>query len=129
MKFHHVALSVKNLEVSKLFYENILGFKEVKRFERPDLGGQAVFLKLNGLRLELWEFNKQKPNEDDFSDLNAIGYKHIALQVADVQQTCNELKAKGIEVTEPTQGAMAKYIFIKDPDGLPLELLEWSENF
>jgi len=128
MNFHHVALSVKNLEDSIVFYKEHFGFVEVKRFVRPDLGGHAVFLGLGPAHLELWQFDRQKRNQDDSSDLNTLGYKHIALQVPDLESIYTQLKAKGLEITEPKQGAVAKHCFVKDPDGLPVELLELPED-
>jgi catechol 2,3-dioxygenase-like lactoylglutathione lyase family enzyme len=44
MKLHHVALTVKDLNTSLPFYENLFGFKEVKRFRRDDMGATGCFL-------------------------------------------------------------------------------------
>ena len=56
MKYNHIALSVKDLERSVEFYQEVFGFVEVKRLEREDLAINIVFLKLNTedeLHLEL----------------------------------------------------------------------------
>lgn len=125
MKIHHVAISVRNLENSANFYKDIFGFIEVKRFERKDLGGKAVFLKLEGMQIELWQFDKQIENKDDLSNLNILGIKHIAFEVDNIEEKYKELKAKNIEISEPKLGASgARYSFLKDPDGIPLELYE-----
>lgn len=125
MKIHHVALSVRNLENSANFYKDTFGFKEIKRFERKDLGGKSVMLELKGMVIELWQFENQIENKDDFSNLNIIGIKHMAFEVDDVEKVHKELKSKNIEITEPKLGASgAKYSFLKDPDGIPIELYE-----
>lgn len=125
MKIHHIALSVKNLEKSTRFYKDIFGFDEVKKFEKKDLGGKAVLLKLGDTRLELWEFVEQIENKDDFSNLNILGMKHFSIEVDGIDQKYRELKSKNIEITEPKLGASgARYCFLKDPDGLPIELYE-----
>ena len=125
MKIHHIALSVKNLKVSLQFYKNIFGFEEIKRFERKDLGGKAVFLKLDNTQIEIWEFGKQIKNKDDFSNLNIIGIKHIAFEVSSLEKVYQKLKSKNIKIDKPKIGASgAKYAFLKDPDGLPIELYE-----
>jgi len=125
MKVHHIALSVKNLEETVNFYKKLFGFEEVKNFERKDLGGKAIFLKLNEIQLEIWEFNNKIKNKDDFSNLNILGIKHIAFEVNDIEKTYNEIKSRGIEISEPKQGASGKrYCFLKDPNGFPLELYE-----
>jgi len=83
MKIHHVALSVTNLNRSVKFYSDLFGFSVSDRFERPDLGGKAVFLELNGLKIELWEFKEQKFAKEDQSNLHIIGIKHIAFHTSD----------------------------------------------
>ena len=125
MKIHHVSLSVKNLENSVKFYKDIFGFSEVNRFERKDLGGKAVFLKLGDTHIELWQFDKQIENKDDLSNLNIIGIKHIAFGVSNIEEKYNEIKSENIEISELKMGASGKrYAFLKDPDGIPLELYE-----
>lgn len=128
MKFHHVAVSAKNLEIATKFYIDNFGFKKVREFERPDLSAKAAWLELDGNYIEFWQFKDQIDRKDDFFNLGILGYKHIGLKVDDVQKAYEDLKEKGLDVSEPKQGTVAKYIFVKDPDGLPVELLEFSEN-
>src|SRR5438445_7828508 len=117
MRLHHTSLSVKNLETTATFYKDVFGFVEAKRFERPDLGAKAMFLKLHNSYLEIWELDNRMSHKDDLENLNIIGYKHIAFEVDDIQKTYEEMLAKGLNASEPKQGAVAKYIFIKDPNG------------
>jgi len=124
MNFHHVAINVKNLEASTAFYKEHFGFTEVKRFERPDLGGKAVFLSLGPAHLELWQTQEQHPNQNDLGDFKVLGYKHIALQVSDVDAEYKKFKDRGLDISEPKVGAVAKHCFVKDPDGLLIELMQ-----
>jgi len=94
MRIHHIALSVRNLDRSVEFYKEVFGFVEVKRFEREDLGGKAVFIKLKEMQIEIWEFKNQILNNDDYSDLNILGIKHIAFQVENIDEMCEKLKSK-----------------------------------
>ena len=125
MKIHHIAISVRNLENSVNFYKDVFSFTEVKRFKRKDLGGKAVFLKLEDTLIELWQFDNLIENKDDFSNLNILGIKHIAFETEDIDKKYEELKTKNIEISEPKLGASgARYCFLKDPDGIPIELYE-----
>ncbi len=125
MYIHHIAISVKNLEKSLCFYRDILGFKRVKIFSRKDFGGKAMFLKSKNINLELWQLDKQIKNKDDFSNLNILGMKHIAFSVGDIIKEYKRIMEKNIKISEPKLGASgARYCFLKDPDGIPIELYE-----
>ncbi|VVB77517.1 Glyoxalase/Bleomycin resistance protein/Dioxygenase superfamily protein [uncultured archaeon] len=122
---HHVALSVKDLDASLIFYKDLLGTKEGKSFERKDLGGRAVFLVLDNIQLELWQPYEQKPNKDDLTDLNTRGIRHIAFEFDDLDAKYKELKAKGIDIDEPAPGAsVSKLCQLRDPDGMVVELYQ-----
>ena len=125
MKIHHIAISVRDLEKSSNFYKNIFGFEGEKEFKRKDLGAKVIFLKLNDIHLELWQFDKQIENKDNFSNLSILGIKHIAFEVDNIEEKYKELKSKGFKISEPKLGASGgRYCFLKDPDGLPIELYE-----
>lgn len=125
MKIHHIALTVNDLRRSVNFYTDVFGFSELKRFEREDLGGKAAFLELNGIKLEIWEFSEKSKIQNDLNNLKIIGLKHIAFVVSDISKIYQELKDKGLEISEPRLGTSGTYYcFLKDPDGIPIELYE-----
>jgi glyoxylase I family protein len=121
---HHIAISVKDLNRSVEFYKETLGFVQAQQFERKDLNGKAVFLKLGNMRMEIWEFRDRVEPKDDLSDLKVRGLRHIAFSVIDLDQIYKELKLKMI-ISQPRMGASGKrYSFMADPDGIPIELYE-----
>lgn len=125
MKFHHIGISVSNLEKSLDFYKSNFGFKEIERFTKENWNGEAIKLELNDMELELFCFNNAKPKNDDYSDLTTIGIKHIAFLVKDIEKEYQILKAKGVDIDEPKIGTtVKKFCFLRDPDNLSIELIE-----
>jgi glyoxylase I family protein len=60
------------------------------------------------------------------TDPSQVGYRMMALEVDDMEQTVAELATKGVAVTwGPMKLADSIRAEIHDPDGFSLELREW----
>lgn len=130
LKPHHTAISVRSLEKSLAFYEQ-LGFKQVHRYDEADGSMSIVHLKLGEYFLEIFVYNKNREapavNYDYANNLEEIGVKHIALQTEDIEKSLTELKKAGLadEKTQITHGrTKVSYFFIKDPDGVWVEIVK-----
>ena len=123
-RIHHIAVIGTDYERSKAFYVGILGFtvkSEVYRAERDSWMGD---LALNGeYILELFSFPSPPPRR---TGPEAVGLRHLAFEVDDVDASIAELIAKGVRCEEvridPHTGHKMAFFF--DPDGLPLEVYE-----
>ena len=123
-RVHHIAIIASDYEVSKRFYLDVLGCElltEVYRAERDSWMGD---LALNGEYLiELFSFPDPPMRP---SGPEALGLRHLAFAVDDVDAAREELSASGVRVEEvridPHTGR--KMVFFFDPDELPLELYE-----
>ena len=125
MNIHHIAISVKDSEKSSKFYKDNFGFEEINRFTKPGWDGSAIILKLRDLQFEIFQFQNPIDMKDDFSNLKVIGLKHIGIQVKNVKEKYEELKNKEVDIDEPKKGTTcAYYCFLRDPDGIPIELYE-----
>ncbi len=132
MKFkpHHVAISVKDIAKSKRFYE-IFGFKEVFSYHDENLS--LCHMKLGDFILEIFAFKNAIKKEDLplWEELKIIGVKHLALQVEDINKALKFLQEKGIiseDITIKIGKSGIKYFFIKDPDGIFVEIVEDNRN-
>lgn len=122
-KIHHVAVIVSDYEKSRNFYVNILGFKIIRENYRPDRGDYKLDLELDGCELEIFSGRGNPPRP---SYPEALGLRHLAFLVEDMETAVSELKEKGVD-TEPVRTdefTGKKMTFFHDPDGLPLELHE-----
>lgn len=117
-KIYHTGITVKDLEESKKFYRDILGFKEVKSYEKPEAGLKCVFLELNRQIMELFESTKPKEN-NTLDDLHTIGIRHVAFAVPDIEEVYSKLKDIAIGIDKPAMGKSgSKYTFFSDPNGI-----------
>lgn len=126
----HVAISVKNIEVTKLFYKQF-GFEVIKDWKASDLSVQISHLKLDKMVIEVFCYKDYVniPEESKVlsTDLPIIGVKHFALGVPNISLAYNDLLAKNIisSNTQITTGRLGKqYFFISDPDGILVEVIE-----
>lgn len=132
--YNHTGQVVTDLERSKRFYQEVLGFKLWYEFNPPDelatklcslkapLGIKTCFLTLDGFVLELIHYAEpgvttaHRPRA-----MNEPGLTHISLAVDDVRATANKAVAYGGQILEASDIGVG--LIIRDPDGQLLELL------
>lgn len=105
------------------FYRDALGFAVVRAVARPERGDEIVWLDGYGVTLEVF-VAPDRPSR--VSDPEAYGLRHVALHVDDVEAIAAHVASCGF-VPEPIRRDSVdgnKMTFVKDPDGLPVELHE-----
>ena len=120
---HHVAVICSDEAKALDFYVNKLGFAVEKEAWRETQQDWLRMLRLGDTVVELFikADAPRRPTEPE-----ALGLRHLAFRVSDIEAAVAWLHARGIE-TEPIRedpyngGRLA---FFRDPDGLPLELHE-----
>lgn len=110
---HHLLLMVEDLERSKDFYLNTLGFTQ-RLNAKPLPDGREFIATLEGLGLTAGGPGDRKQMD------------HLAFQVRNVEALYHKLKDKDITFTRGGlgPGPYGKAIYILDPDGNELELFE-----
>ncbi len=139
--FSHLGLSTLDMDKTRAFYENVMGFKAV----RCDLipvkeGGRIRHVFFDTGRDQLMAFMEARgvegiPAEYDTSISRGLGvppaFYHFAFEAgrAGLDQKRQELKEKGVEVTEVVDHGWAKSIYFNDPNGLMLEYCCLTREF
>ncbi len=119
---HHVAIICADYERSKQFYTETLGLTIVKETYRAERQSYKLDLAVNGhYQIELFSFPNPpaRPSKPE-----ALGLRHLAFAVTDIDAAIADLNSKGVE-TEPVridELTGKRFTFFADPDGLPLEL-------
>lgn len=108
---HHVSINVEDVAEAVTFYTDVLGFE--LRSDRPDFGFDGAWLDVGGQQVHL--IKGQVPP--------ATG-QHFAVQVGDMDAVVAELRAKGIEVSDPVPVNANLQAFLSDPAGNGIELHE-----
>ncbi|QEL17835.1 SMU1112c/YaeR family gloxylase I-like metalloprotein [Limnoglobus roseus] len=124
LRTHHVAVICSVYEQSKRFYTEVLGLEVVAEVFRAERNSYKLDLRLpDGTQVELFSF-PDPPKRLSYPE--ACGLRHLAFEVADIDEAVAELTKKGVAV-EPVrvdEFTGKRFTFLADPDGLPLELYE-----
>jgi lactoylglutathione lyase len=132
--YNHTGQVVTDLERSKRFYQDVLGFSFWYEITPPDdmtaklcglkppLGVTASYLTLDGFVLELMHYSAAGATAPfGPRTMNQPGLTHLSISVDDVRATAERAAEHGGTIVEDSDVGAA--IFIRDPDGQLLELL------
>ena len=117
-----ITIHVNNMAKSLEFYQEKLGFVEVRRIDHME-GMTMIFLKdEEGGLIELIE-NNAMPHNDDVTKSSAVSF---ALAVTDMNDTILKLNESGIQLDKgPIKTPSGEVLaFIKDPNGVVIEFIE-----
>jgi len=117
----HASVIVSETRRALHFYHNILGLPIIA--SRPELGYPGAWLSVGAQQIHLLEL----PNPDPVTGRPVHGGRdrHIAFAVKNLPQLKQTLDEQGIAYTLSKSGRAA--MFIRDPDGNALELIEQAD--
>ncbi len=127
MRYHHTAISVRDVGISRRFYEQVFGLRY--RTEAKSIEFEASFVQLEdekGVILELFQHKGAQGTVTDALDFSSIGMKHLSFLVADIEAVVKKvLEMKGSMLRDIRAGkTVKKNAFVTDPDGIAIELVE-----
>lgn len=131
-RLHHTAYVSKDLEATRAFYEDILGFPLVATWAEADplFGAMRVyahcFFELaDGSALAFFQFAKQEDQELFDPPLTPSPFRHIALKVTEEGQAEIERRLKEAnwkpEGTYVLEHGYCRSLYTEDPNGMLLE--------
>jgi lactoylglutathione lyase len=119
MKYLHTMVRISNIEDSLDFYCAKLGLKEIRRIENEGGRFTLIFLAADGDESNFIELTYNWDAEE-YSEGRNFG--HLAYQVDDIYETCQQLMDRGVVINRPPRdGYMA---FVRSPDNISIELLQ-----
>ena len=117
----HVLLRVLDLERSKKFYSDVLGFRILE--EDPEHGGTFMALEGQSHSIDLFQVQDAESAERQTPGVRGLG--HIAFRVeteAGLKDAYATLREHGVGITRTIDHVSQKSIYFHDPDGNTLEI-------
>jgi glyoxylase I family protein len=130
-RIDHIELLTATPERIVGFYTQRLGFRERERLHIPQTPSgplDLIYLELGGTTIEVMCYPEAKAIPARSGELR-LGWQCLALEVEDMDDALATLKRNGIE---PAWGPLKRPDYaraeIRDPDGNPIELRQWSRG-
>ena len=119
----HTMIRVRDLEATLDFYTGFLGLHEVRR---KTLGDEATLVFLTdehgAYHLELTY------NHDERSYEIGNQFGHLAFHVPDLEAVVKTVESRGWSYRRSKPTNPSRYIFVSDPDGYDIEILEEKQD-
>lgn len=139
-RLSHLGICVSDLERALTFWREALGFRESKRLDVygdaaetlisiPDLDLRVAVLERDELHVQLLHYaSPGHRGTGEPRPMNALGITHLSLVVDDLEAAITAVTASGGRVLRSTrlrtEDAGREAIFVTDPDGTRIELVE-----
>lgn len=126
--FEHIGMTVSDMDLSIAFYEGLLGLKVLLRKPAKGGGAELAFLDAGGGQLEIVAPGGEITPAQDSPPTQA-GMRHMTFTYDDINEVFDRLVAAGVTIVEKPREAfnkeiLAKVAFVRDPDGIMVELAE-----
>lgn len=130
--FHHVGVSVADMDAAIDWWQRMLGFTLQRRYVLDSIPAEIAMLANGALHVELLRVAAPKAASTERhvpdDDLRTCGNKHVAFSVADVRAMVETLRGKGVDVVwvkDLPNGRAAS--FIRDNEGNLIELVQFPK--
>jgi len=143
LRLSHIGICVADAERSLRFYRDGLGFQlatELRVQGEPsetllqlkDVDLRAIYLVRDGVTIELLYYETPGCQASGVPRaMNAVGLTHLSFQVDDLDALLPRLEETGAQVLRDTRieipEARTRAIFVTDPDGTRIEIVQRDE--
>ncbi len=125
----HIAFNCHDMAAMERFYTEQFGFRRARTFHRG-LPGEFLMLRLGGMCLELFNVPADLAVR---GGEQAVGFKHMAFEVPDMEAAIIRLQAVGVKTGDIIDAGKSvpglRVCFFDDPEGNIIELMEgWHDE-
>ena len=138
--FSHVCVGVSDLERSLAFYRDVLGLETIFDVELSGPGleavtgqggavGRMVGCRVPGSGVSIELICLARPREAARGRPGPFGYTNVSLSVDDLDAAFAALEARGVQrLRKPVEVGGVRIFFVADPDGTPIEIIEFPRG-
>ena len=119
MRLAHTMIRVMDLQATLDFYTGFLGLKETRRKE---IGDEATLVFLTDDEERYYIELTVNHGRTDYTLGDQFG--HLAFFAEDLDRVIEEVERRGWSYRKSRPDLSSKYIFVKDPNGYDVEILE-----
>ena len=117
----HILLRVMDLERSKKFYSEVLGFHVLE--EDPEHGGTFMALPGQSHAIDLFQVKDAEAAERQTQGVRGLGHLAFRVETEDgLKDAYTTLREHGVESTRQIDHVSQKSLYFHDPDGNTLEI-------
>ncbi|MFC1571255.1 VOC family protein [Candidatus Margulisiibacteriota bacterium] len=126
-QLHHIGLTCSDIKISEKFYIENFGLEKTKEVSVParlmmeifgiDSLAKMVYLKAGNSMIELFDFPEAKDLKPAMGNIS-----HMALSVENRKEVFERMKSNGLKTILVDKGEGQFVYFVKDPDGVLIEL-------
>lgn len=132
-RINHVALVVDDIEEALEFWRDVLGLELAHVEDAPDQGSVVAFLSTGDQEVELLKPTTENSGVARFLESRGPGLHHICLEVSDIQECLDQLRARGVRLIDPepvlgTGGKLIAFIHPESTHGVLVELYELTRE-
>jgi len=127
-KINHIAIAVNDVENALVFWRDALGLEVDHIEDVPSQKSEVVFIPVGGSEIELVHPTSQDTGVAKFIQEKGGGMHHLCLEVDDIDEMLNNLKARGVSLINETAleltGRKMAFVHPKSTNGVLLELYQ-----
>ena len=133
MKIDHLGIATNGIEKALRFWKDALGLPNTHTEEVEDQKVRVAMLPIGEINIELLEPTSEDSPISKFLEKRGSGIHHIAIQVANIEESLEKLKSEGAKLIDekPIKGAggcLIAFVHPKSTDGVLLELVQKPVN-
>ena len=133
MKISHLGIAVHNIEESLGFWGEGLGLESLHTEVVADQKVRVAMLPVGETRIELLEPTEEDSPVGKFLSKRGGGIHHVAVEVEDIEEALEQLKASGARLIDevPKTGAggcLIAFVHPKSTGGVLIELVQETDQ-